>query len=354
MNRHYFLWILFIALLSVLLIFYSLWESAKPPNFPETSSIHHPLVPFKSYISGAGIVEASSDNISIGTPVNRIVEKVLVNIGQQVKKGDILFILEHQDLQAELAARKVDEDIAKAKLQKIEALPRREDLAAAEAALRNAQVELNQAQNQYEMVQGLQDSRALSQQEINRRRFSYEQAQARWQESQSHLMKIQAGTWKPDLTIASLEVQQAKASFDRVLAEIARTVIRSPIDGKVLQINIHEGESSATVEASSRPLMIVGNTEEIYLKVSINQFDAPYFHSEAQAVAFLRGNPRIEFPLEFVRLVPYLVNKQNLTNEITDRVDTRVLQVIYLIKNQDHHIFVGQQMDVFIEAEFPS
>jgi HlyD family secretion protein len=58
--------------------------------------------------------------------------------------------------------------------------------------------------------------------------------------------------------------------------------------------------------------------------------------------------------LEFVRLVPYLVNKENFTNEITDRTDTRVLQIIYRIENRNHHIFVGQQMDVFIEAEFPS
>ena len=67
-----------------------------------------------------------------------------------------------------------------------------------------------------------------------------------------------------------------------------------------------------------------------------------------------KRNARIEFPLEFVRLEPYLVNKQNFTNEITDKVDTRVLQVIYRIKKHDHPIFIGQQMDVFIEAEFPS
>jgi multidrug resistance efflux pump len=327
-----------------------MWKSAKPQPPPPAITTLHPLAPFKSYISGVGIVEASSNNISIGAPVNRIIEKVLVHIGQEIKKGDVLFTLENQDLQTDLAARKLDYEIAKAKLQKMEDLPRPEDVATAEAALKSARVGLEQAQNQYDMVQALQDSRALSQQEINRRRFSYEQAQAHFQEAQANLNKIKAGTWKPDLEIAFLGIQQARVSMERVQADIDRTIIRSPIDGKVLQIKIHEGESPIAV----KDLMIVGNTDEVYLKVSINQFDAPYFRSEAPAVAFLRGNAHIEFALEFVRLVPYLVSKQDFTNDISDKSDTRVLQVIYRIKNSDHNIFVGQQMDVFIEAEFPS
>lgn len=354
MNRHYFFWVVLLTLVCVFLTFYSMWKTAKPPAPPPTVISSHPAVPFKSYISGTGIVEASSDNLFISTSVNRIVEKVFVHIGQEVKKGEILLKLEDQDLRADLSSRQVEYQIAQVKLQKMEELPRREDLIAAEAALQSAQVELEQAKNQYNMVQGLQDSRALSQQEINRRRFNYEQVQAHWQEAQANLNKVKAGTWKPDLKIASLEIQQAKSNVDRVQADIQRTIIRSPIDGKVLQIKIHEGEFPMAIGATGGPLMIVGNTDEIYLKVNINQFDAPHFRPDAPAVAYLRGNARIEFPLEFVRLVPYLVNKQNLTNDITDKVDTRVLQVIYLIKSQDHNIFVGQQMDVFIEAEFPS
>ena len=60
-----------------------MWQTAKPPPLLLTISTPHPLAPFHSYISGVGVVEASSDNISIGTPINRIVEKVLVKVGQK-------------------------------------------------------------------------------------------------------------------------------------------------------------------------------------------------------------------------------------------------------------------------------
>lgn len=354
MNRNYFFWITLIVLASTFLTFSSIWEDEKTSVKPLQEGFNtHPIAPFPSYISGVGVVEASSDNISIGTPINRIVDQVFVHVGMEVKKGDVLFKLENDDLKSDLVMRQLAYEIALAKIERLKALPRQEEVMAAEATLKNAQVELNQAWDQYQMVEGLQDSRALSRQEINRRRFNYEQAEAHWQEAKANLSKVQAGTWQPDIDIAYLLSQQAKANVDKIQTDIERTIIRSPINGKVLQVKIHEGEFPAVISLKG-PLMIVGNIDEIYLKVSINQFDAPYFRSDAPAIAFLRGNARMEFPLEFVRLEPYLVNKQNLTNEITEKVDTRVLQVIYRITKKQQNIFVGQQMDVFIEAEFPS
>ncbi len=348
MNRHYFFWVIGITIASVALIFYSMWKTAIPPS-PPPLMMSYPVPPFKSSISALGIVEASSDNISIGVPINRIVEKVLAHVGQSIKKGDLLFALENQDLVAELSERKINYEIARAKLKKMENFPRKEDLDSAESSLKVSEIALEQATSQYEMVQALRDSRALSRQEIKKRKFDYEEALAQYQNELSRFNKIKSGTWKPDLEITALEAKQAQASVERIEAEINRTLIRSPIDGKVLQVNIHEGESPASL----KNLMIVGNTEEVFLKVSINQYDAPYFRPKAPAVAFLRGNSQMEFALEFVRLLPYLVNKQNVTSEITDKSDTKVLQVIYRIKNEDHNVFVGQQMDVFIEAKFP-
>jgi HlyD family secretion protein len=355
MNRRYFLWMVLAALACLVLIIFSMWESGQPVKNPppqEKLSPYYSHIPFKSYISAVGVVEASSDNISIGTSVNRIVNQVLVTAGSKVKKGDPLFQLEDQDLQADLHAREVAYKISQAKLQKLESLPRSEDVASAEAGLQKAQIELNEAQSQYERVQGLQDTRAISQQEINRRHFNAEQAKAQWKQAKANLDKIKEGTWQPDLDIAKLETIQAKANMEQMQTEIQRTIIRSPIDGVVLQVKIHEGELTSAVSAQG-PLMIVGDTDELYLKVSVNQFEAPYFRPEAPAIAYLRGNARVEFPLEFIRLEPYLVNKQNFTNEITDKVDTRVLQVLYHITKANQNIFVGQQMDVFIEAEFP-
>jgi len=68
------------------------------------------------------------------------------------------------------------------------------------------------------------------------------------------------------------------------------------------------------------------------------------------ATAFLRGDRDIQTPLKFVRFEPFVIPKTSLTGDTTERVDTRVLQVIYSFDRGQLPIYVGQQMDVFIEA----
>jgi HlyD family secretion protein len=348
MHRKYFVVIVFIAVASALLAAIYIWKEAHAPPPIAKMLISQPISPFKSYISGVGIVEASSKNIFIGTPVNRVVDKVKVVVGEKVKKNQVLFCLESRDLEADLHTRSIAYENSIAKLQKLKALPRTEDVAASEAVLKGSEIELAQAKSLYEAVQGLKNNGALSKEEINRRRFNFELAEAKFQQSQADFNKTKAGAWLPDLEIARLEVLQAKAYVQRVETDIQRTIIRAPIAGTVLQVKISEGE----FPPSAGPPMILGNIDALHLRVSINQFDASYFHPEAPAVAFLQGNSKQEFPLKFVNIEPYFVTKQNLTNDITEKVDTRVLQVIYCFTENDQRIFVGQQMDVFIETEY--
>jgi hypothetical protein len=65
----------------------------------------------------------------------------------------------------------------------------------------------------------------------------------------------------------------------------------------------------------------------------------------------LKGDPSVAFPLEFVRVEPYIIPKVSLTGAGTERVDTRVLQVIFSLERPENPpIYVGQQVDVFIDA----
>ena len=72
--------------------------------------------------------------------------------------------------------------------------------------------------------------------------------------------------------------------------------------------------------------------------------------AEAEAIGYLRGNKQISTPLQFVRFEPYVLPKTSLTGDSTERVDTRVLQVIYGFHRGNLPIYVGQQMDIYIDA----
>ena len=85
--------------------------------------------------------------------------------------------------------------------------------------------------------------------------------------------------------------------------------------------------------------------------VDIDENDLPHFSKDAMAVATLKGRPQVRFPLKFVYVEPYVIPKQSLTGYNSERVDTRVLQVIYeLAEDRRIDVYIGQQMDVYLQA----
>jgi hypothetical protein len=87
------------------------------------------------------------------------------------------------------------------------------------------------------------------------------------------------------------------------------------------------------------------------VRVDVDENDAWRFQPASKAAAFVRGNRELKADLSFVRVEPYVLPKRSLTGESTERVDTRVLQVVYAFDRGVIPVYVGQQMDVFIEAK---
>jgi hypothetical protein len=81
---------------------------------------------------------------------------------------------------------------------------------------------------------------------------------------------------------------------------------------------------------------------------------APPVHAGTPAISYLRGNKNIKTPLTFVRFEPYVVPKKSLTGDSAERVNTTALQVIFSFERGDLPIYVGQQMDVFIDTPEPT
>ncbi len=269
--------------------------------------------PYSAYIAGAGLVEASTENIPLGTPVAGVVTKLDHWIGDHVKAGDPLFRIDSRDLEAELKVRQ-------AALASAEA-----NVAAQQAAVADADLQWNKARE-------MTDVRAMSREESDRRQFAARGAEAKLQQAQA-------------------DVVSAQAAIDQTRTEIDRRVIRASVDGTVMQCKIHLGEF-APANQTSTPLMMIGNTDVLNVRVDIDENDAWRLDTNKSAMAYIRGNRDISTPLKFVRVEPYVVPKTSLTGDSTERVDTRVLQVLYSFDPKNlRNVYVGQQMDVFVEAQ---
>ena len=298
-----------IGILAALWAAYSVARTAprrhrtSPPTAP-------PVSDFSRTVAAVGLVEASSENIAIGTPLGGVVSRIFVSVGQSVKTGDPLFVLDTRQLQADLAVR-------------------RSNLAAERSAVRVARARLDDVQRSLDFAEGL-DSRAISIEETTRRRSAVETAKAQLEEAQT-------------------QVTAAEAQARSVETEIERSTVRAPLDGEVLQVKVHVGEY-APAAVTATPLILLGGSRPLNVRVDVDEHEAWRVKAGAAATAHVRGDAGLKTSLEFVRFEPFVVPKKSLTGDSTERVDTRVLQVIYRIDRQDLPLFVGQQMDVFIDA----
>jgi multidrug efflux pump subunit AcrA (membrane-fusion protein) len=349
MIRKFFLPIL--ALAGVVFALFSVVAGNKP--VPAAAPVAQPArASFQSYVAGAGIIEARTENIAIGTPVGNVVSDVFVKVGDQVKAGDPLFKLRDSVAQAELEVARAAVSLAEAKLERLKSLPRPEDVPVTEARLKAAEANLADLKNQLQLWESVTDKRAVSQEELSRKRYAVLTAEANLAAARAELDLIKAGAWKADILIAEVEVNEAKAKVAQIEAEIERRTIRAPVNGEVLQVKVRLGEYAQPGPLET-PLMLLGDTEDLHVRADVDENDAWRVRPEAPAEAAVRGNAAFKTPLEFVRVEPFIVPKRSLTGDSAERVDTRVLQVIYRFKKGELPVYVGQQMDVFIEAPPP-
>jgi multidrug efflux pump subunit AcrA (membrane-fusion protein) len=279
-------------------------ESTIPPSPP-------PVSDFRDTVAAVGLVEASTENIAIGTSLSGIVPKVFVGAGDAVRAGDPLFELDTRQLRAELDVR-------------------RQTLAVARSRARVADARLDDLRRQLSFAEQVKDKRAVSAEELSRRRSAVDTAAA-------------------ELDEARAQVAAAEAQVRATAVEIERSTVRSPIDAEVLQVKLRVGEFAAAAPSES-PLIVLGRCKPLHVRVDVDEHEGWRVRAGSAAVGRLRGNAELKTPLSFVRFEPLVVPKKSLTGDSTERVDTRVLQVIYKVEQDDLPLFVGEQLDVFIDA----
>jgi HlyD family secretion protein len=256
-----------------------------------------PDVPFVSYVAGTGLTEAMTGDIAIGTPVSGVVSVIGVTWGEKVASGAPLFKIDDRDVEAQL-------------------LP-------AAAKVKEAEADLAKTKNLLKTAEGLKSGTSISAVDLANRRY--------------------------DVEIKEAALATATAQVKQLQIEVERHTVRAPVAGRVLQINTRVGEFAQSGVVTP-PLMLFGDDTQLYLRVNIDENDAWRVHPDAPAIAFVRGNPSLKTPLKFVRFEPYVVPKASLTGSSTERTDMRVLQVIYSFDHAALAVYVGQQMDAYIEA----
>ena len=165
----------------------------------------------------------------------------------------------------------------------------------------------------------------------------------------SSISVVELANRRFDVAINEGALAEAKAQVEQLNIEVERRTVRAPLAGRILQIKIHLGEFAQSGVVTP-PLMLLGDDSRLHVRVDINENDAWRVQTTAPAMAFVPGNPDLKVRLRFERIEPYAIPKISLTGESTERTDTRVLEVIYSFERADLPIYIGQRMNVYIQA----
>jgi multidrug resistance efflux pump len=257
--------------------------------------------------------------------------------------------VDDRHLKAQLEVARAQLAQAEARLDRLEKQPRPEELPPSRAKVKVAEANEARLYDLYLRARRMVRTGAVGPEEYVTRELAYRAAAHEHVQAQAEYKLLEAGAWKPDILIAKASVTEARAQIEQVKTEIVRATVVAPVDGVVLQVNVRAGERVSDRDA--RPLMVLGDVSTYHVRVDIDERDIPRFRRGAPARAYPRGETAHEMTMRFVRVEPYVVPKKALTGDNTERVDTRVLQVIFAIERARSPVYVGQQLDVFIDGE---
>ncbi|MBC2667868.1 HlyD family secretion protein [Novosphingobium piscinae] len=265
-------------------------------------------------VAGAGLVEPASELIAISPAVPGVVERVHVAVGDRVVAGQPLFTVDSRDARAAVAE-------AAARLARLE---RTAAVATSVAAT---------ARERLALYREAGDPRVLARQDVIDREGAVREAAAR-------------------LAVARAEVAEARAQLATAQTGLARLTVRAPRAAEVLQVRTRAGQYAPAPGGGTAAdaLMTLGETRPLHVRVDIDETEIGRTAIGQPATIYARGAPSRRITARFVRAEPLVVPKRSLTNAAGERVDIRVLQLVYALPEHGHGLFVGQQVDAFVPA----
>lgn len=274
---------------------------------PSSEKMRPPIKPVETpklksnqnlFLSGKGIVESISEDINIATSVSGVVSQVFVKVGQQVKKGEPLLKTQSSKAHSDYLVRLSELEVAKSRLK--------------------------ESESRRDFYRNIKDKEAVSQEEVRARELATETAAA--------------------------QVKQAEARVLEAKAKLNLHTVKAPIDAEVLRINVHPGEFAQAGE-SARPLIVIGDTSALNVRVDVDEYEIRALGKSPTATIMPKGNANAKYTGELVKTELLVVPKHNLTGVGQELVDTRVLQLIFRVKQKNPSLYVGQQVDVFIMSQ---
>ena len=318
--------------------------------------------PFAKGLYAEGIVESyqnNGENINIYPEVPGTIVDIPIHEGQVVHKDSILLRMDDTVQRATSEQQKSQAEAALATLQELRAEPRAETFEVSKAQLTYAKAQLKAAQDELQKQEASYEinPKSVSRYTLDDARNAAKVAAANLGVAAKQYELIRAGAWSYDIQNQQKTYQAYEKAYLASSALLAKYTIKAPSDGVILAIQAAVGSYTApqgtydTYTQGTDPVIVMGAAQDFisvrcYIdEILIHRLE---LNSHLQARMFIRGTS-ISVPLEYVRIQPYVSPKIELSDQRLERVDVRVLPIIFrFAKPKDLAVYPGQLVDVYV------
>lgn len=331
---------------------------ALPPAFNPAAN------PYAKGIYAQGIIEsvqAHGENINIYPEVSGPITEVLVEEGARVHKGDALLRIDDSVQRATVEAQQSQAEAARTLLAELKAEPRRENLEVAAAQVENAKATLKNAEDQLakqERSYGI-EPKSVSRDALDNVRNAQKIAATNLQIVEKQYALTKAGAWSYDVQNQEKQYIALSKSAASSAALLAKYTLRAPSDGVVRSIQATVGSYVSSQGAydsytqGMNPLIVMGAPDDqLQVRAYIDEIliDRLADPAKLSAELFIRGTDK-HVALRFVRVQPFVSPKIELSNQRQERVDVRVLPVIFRFASpKSLNVYPGELVDVYVSA----
>ncbi len=179
--------------------------------------------------------------VKVGARISGKVERLFVNVGDEVKKGQLIAIIEHDDLEALVRARKNQMVAAKSDLERVKKVYP-EKIKAQEFRVKRLKAELKLAQLEYKRIKKLLEERLVAQDDLDKAERDLKVKRADLMNAESELLALKR-EYEKELKKALASYKAAISLYKEAKVKLGYAFIYSPISGVVSSVSTQEGET---------------------------------------------------------------------------------------------------------------
>jgi HlyD family secretion protein len=221
-------------------------------------------------IVASGTIE--SVDVTVSSKVNGQIKKFLVDEGDWVKTGDLLLEIDHDLLDIQLRQAVAGIDQASAQLRLLQAGARKEDIKQAEELLRQAKLNLDQAETDRDRMRSLLETSTVTEKQFEDSQTRYELMLAQYKSAKENSDKIKRLTRPEEIDQAKANLKKAIAMADQLKKNISDCKVIAPVSGIISKKYVEEGEN-AIVNTS---LLKISDLQTVDLMIYVTETELGY------------------------------------------------------------------------------